>query len=39
VRRGSWRTVGVPREQIRARDFTIRDKKAEEVFHRWARQK
>ena len=27
---------GVTREQVRARDFTIRGKKAEAVFRRWA---
>ena len=30
------RRKGRTREQIRARDFTIRGKKAEEVFRRWA---
>ena len=33
------RRKGRTREQIRARDFTIRGKKAEEVFRRWARRK
>jgi len=32
------RRKGRTREQIRARDFTIRGKKAEEVFRRWARR-
>ena len=33
----SPRREGVAREQVRARDFTFRGKKAEEVFRRWAR--
>ena len=32
----SPRRKGVTREQVRARDFTIRGKKAEAVFRRWA---
>ena len=35
----SSRREGVTREQVRARDFTFRGKKAEEVFRRWARRK
>ena len=32
----SSRREGVTREQVRARDFTFRGKKAEAVFKRWA---
>ena len=35
----SSRREGVTREQVRARDFTFRSKKAEAVFRRWATHK